>query len=408
MRLAAILPERGAPRILAASTLVNTIGSGAFVPLSAIYFTRQVGLSPLQVGIGLGVAGFVGIAVSQLAGRLADRSDARRLCIGLMVCEAAAMAAYAYVASFPAFLLVATLVVAGDRSSGAVLGNLVGAAGADGAGRTKISAYLRVMLNVGLTLGAVLSGIALQVDTAAAYRTVILVNAATYALAAVPLLWLRTTGTPAAATRSRRPAAVRDRPYVAVLVVCGLLSLHYDVLVFAMPLWIVQHTAAPRWTVSMLFIVNTILIVVMQVRASRRAESLSAAATLTDRAGLLMLVSWTLLGITGLLPAAAAVTVLVGLVLLHTLAEMWQAAGAFYLSFELAPEGAHGEYQALFAAGRNTVRALAPIFLTFLCLNNDWWGWLIAGALMAVLGRLTPPLVRWAARTRSTTCLERI
>jgi hypothetical protein len=42
-----------------------------------------------------------------------------------------------------------------------------------------------------------------------------------------------------------------------------------QVLVFALPLWIVGHTHAPRWLVGASVLVNTGMVVALQVRASR-------------------------------------------------------------------------------------------------------------------------------------------
>ncbi|MEU1024341.1 hypothetical protein ABZ366_20035, partial [Streptomyces sp. NPDC005904] len=51
-----VLPPPGAPRALAAAQLSNSVGDGAYYVSSALYFTRVVGLSPTQIGLGLTVA----------------------------------------------------------------------------------------------------------------------------------------------------------------------------------------------------------------------------------------------------------------------------------------------------------------------------------------------------------------
>jgi hypothetical protein len=45
---------------MAAATVVTTVGSGAFLVVAVLYFTRIVELTPGQVGIGMSIAGSPG------------------------------------------------------------------------------------------------------------------------------------------------------------------------------------------------------------------------------------------------------------------------------------------------------------------------------------------------------------
>ena len=54
-------------RRLGAGTLVSAIGNGAWYTSWALFLTRSVGLSPGQVGLGMTVAGAVGL-LSQITG----------------------------------------------------------------------------------------------------------------------------------------------------------------------------------------------------------------------------------------------------------------------------------------------------------------------------------------------------
>src|SRR4051812_32554518 len=83
--VAGLLPERGAVRQLALVTLVNTTGNGIFFTLSALYFTRIVGLSVAQVGVGLGIAAFAGLFGGIPLGHLADRRGPREVMAVLLV-----------------------------------------------------------------------------------------------------------------------------------------------------------------------------------------------------------------------------------------------------------------------------------------------------------------------------------
>ena len=47
------------------------------------------------------------------------------------------------------------------------------------------------------------------------------------------------------------------RPYVSVTLVGSVLAVHYQLLEVAMPLWVVEHTTAPRSLVAVLMVINT-------------------------------------------------------------------------------------------------------------------------------------------------------
>ena len=82
------VPDDALTRRLAMATLVNTFGNGLFMTISALFFTRSVGLSVTQVGLGLTIAGCFGVAAGVPAGHAADRFGARGLCVALVLIEA--------------------------------------------------------------------------------------------------------------------------------------------------------------------------------------------------------------------------------------------------------------------------------------------------------------------------------
>ncbi|WP_158558222.1 MFS transporter [Spongiactinospora gelatinilytica] len=102
-----ILPPAGPPRVLALAQLVNSLGDGAYYACSALFFTRIVGLSPTQVGLGLTLAWGTGMLAGVPMGHLADRWGPRRTALLLALLTAAALSAFLVVRSFPAFLVAA-------------------------------------------------------------------------------------------------------------------------------------------------------------------------------------------------------------------------------------------------------------------------------------------------------------
>lgn len=69
-RLLAKAPRDPNERRVLAASFADALGTGLFLPLSVIYLTRIVGLSPTRVGLGLTVAGSAAVAATLLAGTL--------------------------------------------------------------------------------------------------------------------------------------------------------------------------------------------------------------------------------------------------------------------------------------------------------------------------------------------------
>ncbi len=172
-----LIPEPGPLRPLALATLLSRIGNGLLMTVSVLYFNRIVGLSIAQIGLGLTVAGLFGLLAGVPLGHLADRRGPRTLFVILSVTVASLSLLYLLVETFWQFLLVSTVITILDRGAGAVRGALI-AAVTQGAGRVAARAYLRAVTNIGIMAGAGIATLALHFDTAAAYRSMFVVDTA--------------------------------------------------------------------------------------------------------------------------------------------------------------------------------------------------------------------------------------
>lgn len=115
----------------------------------------------------------------------------------------------------------------------------------------------------------------------------------------------------------------------------SVLALQFAMLEVGVPLWIVQQTDAPRITVVSTLIVNTVLVIALQVPATRGTEHPVAAARACGRAGLILAASCLVLGLARGIPAGlAALVVLVG-VALQAVGEV--LSQALHLGAQLRP-----------------------------------------------------------------------
>ncbi|HEY3558039.1 MAG TPA: MFS transporter [Kribbella sp.] len=390
-----LLPAPGPLRPLALATLLSRVGNGLLMTISVLYFTRIVGLPVAQVGLGLTVAGLFGLLASIPFGHVADRRGPRTLFVVLSLLLSLLALLYLVIDSFWQFLLVASAVTILDRGSNAVRFALI-AGVVQGPERVAARAYLRSMTNIGVTAGAGLGAIALSFGTPASYRLMFALYVVLGVIAALVVL-----AVPRVAPQPRTDGpvwiALRDRGYLAVSALNAAISIHYSVIDVAIPLWVVEHTDAPRWAAAVPLIVNAAGVAVLQVRASRGIVDTATAARATRTAGLLLLASMVLFATASAGDAAVAVAVLVVAALVQTAGELLQSSGSFLLGFDLAAEQAQGQYQGVWNTSTSVSSMLAPSIMALLPLGLGVAGWVVLGAWFALVGVLFVPIVRWAA-----------
>src|SRR4051812_32860835 len=101
-----LIPSSGPGRVLAASNLVFTLGSGMYLTAGVLYFTEAVHLPAGQVGLGLVIAGMISLAMGILVGHLADRRGARGVYAAALLIQAVATAGFVLAHDFWPFIAV--------------------------------------------------------------------------------------------------------------------------------------------------------------------------------------------------------------------------------------------------------------------------------------------------------------
>ncbi|MEU4605827.1 MFS transporter [Kribbella sp. NPDC023972] len=398
---ARFLPPAGVARDLAMAQLANSVGDGAFIVTSALFFTRIVGLSTAEVGLGLTVAWLIGFLAGVPLGNLADRKGARGIAILLALTTAASVAAFLVVRSFPLFL-VAAIVYASSQTGLTAARQALLAGLVEPAERTRIRAFLQSTVNAGLAVGAALGGIALHYDTAPAYLTVFALDAVSFLIAARLIHRVPAVAVSVRIKGEPRLAVLRDRPYAVLALLNAIMLLFMPLLSLVVPLWIVTRTDAPDWVVASLLIVNTLGVTLFQVRTARTVKDLRTATRSIRYAGVAMLAACAVFAVSAAnLNATTAAVVLISGAALLTLGEMKLASGAWEISFGLAPADKQGQYQGFFGTGPAIARMAGPALLTTVVLGWGPIGWIAVGALFLGTSCATGPAVRWAARTRA-------
>ncbi|MFH9353396.1 MFS transporter [Kitasatospora sp. NPDC017646] len=397
----ALLPPAGSQRTLAAAQLASAVGDGAYYTCSALYFTRVVGMSPTALGLGLAIAWALGSLAGVPLGHLADRRGPRRTAVALALGTAAVVAALLAVRSYGPFLLAVCLYATTQSGLTAARQALV-AGLVPPAERTGLLAHLQSTLNGGLAVGAAIGGIALTVGTRTAYLGAFAVTALGFLAGALVLRRLpEVPPAPGESGAGQRLAVLRDRRYAAVTLVNTVLLLRMPLLSLILPLWIAQRTSGLGWLGSVLFVLNTLAVLVFQVRAARDVTGLDTAVRAVRASGVLLLASCLVCGLSALsVPVWAFGALLVAAAVLQVAGEMRQSAGSWQLGFDLAPPERIGQYQGFFGTGVAVARTLGPLLLTALLLEGGLAGWLVLGGVFLAAGYAMGPVARWAARDR--------
>ncbi|WP_050758174.1 MFS transporter [Xylanimonas cellulosilytica] len=436
-----LLPDDPVARALTYSTMGFALANGVFYTVSTLYFTRVVGLAPTTVGLGLGIAGGVGVASAYGAGRLADRVGAHRVLLWGTTVMALAMLAYQLAASAVVFTAIACLAVGGRAANGSARSAIL-AVWYTGPDRVDVRARLRVVTNVFIGLGTVVAGAALLIDTAAAYHVAMAAVGGLLLLATVPVALLprrvpelvaRLTasarlaladgggaagdeggGVPAdgggaapgtqadAGTRRavRGPSPLRDRTYVASVACNAVVALHFGLQTVGVPLWIAS-TEAPTVMVSVLLVLNTVLVALFQVRAARGTDDVRFAGITVRRASWLLAFACLAYALAGYGSVVVACVLLVVAGLAHTAGEVLGEGGGWGMAFELADPRSAGAYQGLSQTGYAVASMVSPVLVTATAIDHGSAGWAVLGVVFLAGGAGAAAVAGHAARTRT-------
>ncbi|MEV6858816.1 MFS transporter [Streptomyces microflavus] len=386
---------------LAMLHLLDSVGNGLFLASATVYFVVVAGLPAAQVGMGLSLAGFTGFLSSVLMGRAADKFGARRMLLISMLALAGTYCLYPMVDSPTAFFVVVGLVGALEWGSAPLFHTLVMDLLPE-TNRVTARAALRSVFNVGFSVGALLAAVLIGIG-GAAMQILPLGNALSFLLASLVVLRLPVTPPGPPPERASRFRALRDKPFLGVIGVSTLLALNGTVLVVGVPLWILSVDGVPRSVIPLVFILNTVLVVLLQVRAARGSDVLEGAVGAARRSGLVSAAACLVMVLGGLIGSWATIGIAVLAILLITAGELWQSAGAFGIGYGLAPETARGEYLGAFHLRMVVQATLGPAMVAWFATDLAPYGWAIVAAALLAGAMLIGPAVRRVERDRATT-----
>jgi MFS family permease len=381
-------------RAISWQTIISRVGNGLFMTIEVIYITLIVGLTPLEVSIALGLGGLVSLLVSVPAGLIADRFGAKRVLLLAFVIEGLALLPLMFVRDFWSLLVVNIFVwiagTVGHNATSTVIATL-----GTGEDRVSIRAAQRAMANLGIAIGTVLAGVALAINTELAYQITIGLDFLMFMWAATFIQRLPKVKPTIKKGDPISLVAFKDWRFLAATVLNGVVSLHFLIQGIALPLWILHYTEVPKWWVSVLFVINTVIVTFLQIRMSKGTGDIMVSVKKFRLGTVYLLGSCLIYAASAHLPLWISATVLgVGMVV-HTMGELYAAAGSWSIGFDLAVEKHMGQYQGVYSLGWGLGGTVGPVFITAMAITLGVVGWAILGLVFLASG----VLMHWLVRT---------
>jgi MFS family permease len=339
MRWSALNPWKdlaGLPReswLIALATLVNRAGT-MVMPFLVLFLTRDRGLAPSRAGLAIAVYGVVALLWAPVVGRLGDLWGQLWVVKASLFTTTVVLLLIPLLHSYRAILLgLVVLALASEPVRPATLALVSHLAPPER--RRQAFALNRLAVNLGMSIGPTVGGFLADVS----FRSLFWVDAATCLLAGLVLVVVPFRGPQRFHDPSTVPSgsALRDRKLLYALLALLPVLLVFFQHVSTMPLFLVEELGFRPWVFGGLFTVNTLVIVLTEVRLNTRTGHWPFARSLATGA-LLSTVGFAALALARSLPAV------VGTVLVWTLGEMilFPSAAAYFS--EISPPSRRGEY----------------------------------------------------------------
>jgi len=353
---------------LAVAAFIDWSGTGVWLTTSTVLMVRVVHLHPAQVGLGLTGGGMLGLAAVWPVTTATRRWPVRWVAVTVQLLRGLFFLSFLFVRSAPAYYVAAALVAIADRPATSVNQVLVSRHVPDGQ-RTSTLAAMHVATNAGVMTGSLLASLALLMPSRTSLDAVVIANSLSFLLAAWQVGRVAAGpetgagGAPAGASPAAGAGWLTWR-FGFVTVGCAALALLFPLFNVEIPLWLTTRTQVPAITVSVLFLLNTVLVVLFQSRLTRWATGIRHGVRAGAIAGVCVIGCC---GVLAVLPGLVTWVAAGGFVLaagLLTLGEMNQGSAAWTLSFGLSPEAERTRALALFNTGQAAAFVLGPALCT--------------------------------------------
>lgn len=370
---------RGLPApawIVCAATLVNRMGTMAR-PFLVLYLTERRGFSESQAGLALTFYGAAALIAAPLAGRACDRFGALRIMRWSLLLSGLMLLVFPQVTRIS--FIVPVIFLWASIAEGYRPANLALLTGLAPPGQTRaVLALNRVAINLGMSVGPAVGGLL----AGWSYTAVFMVDGLMSMLASA-VLWKGLADVQAGhAYRESSGAPLRDRKLLYVLAALLPVMMVFFQLAATLPLFLVRNLHQPPAAYGFLMVVNTVLIILIEVPLNLHMERWPHGLSLALGATLIAF------GFGGY-ALVGGVAGVVASTIVWTFGEMIVLPGSAAYIAEIAPPSRTGEYMGLYSMAFNIAFTIGPWLGTEVLERYAsralWLSTLAAGALGAAL-----------------------
>jgi predicted MFS family arabinose efflux permease len=381
---------RGLPKeiwVLFSATLINRAGTMA-IPFLALYLTRSLGFSDKQAGLTLAVYGIGALVTAPLAGWLCDRISPHLIMNISLILSGSILLTFPLVKSFNQILMF-TLAwsVTAEAFRPANL-TFISQSVVSGQGK-KLFAINRLAINLGMSIGPALGGFL----TTISFPLLFLVDGATSIVAGLVLTFLSTPSINSNAINHDNSDATNSvEGQMATTANTGhliyfLIALIPILIVFfqgeaALPLFLVRDLGISEVAYGILFTLNTVLIIFLEVPLNLATHHWPHRRTLCLGAFLCALGFGALVFVQGFFTTAITVVI-------WTFGEMLLLPGSSAYVAEIAPIAKKGAYMGFYGVAFSLAFAigswLGTAVLSAYGAQTLWLTAFAAGCLSALM-----------------------
>jgi MFS family permease len=379
--------------ILQGGSALSAFGYGLILPFEIIYLHQARGFGVATSGLVLATVQAAAVVSAPPVGALLDRFHAKPVLIASVIASAVGYGGMAFIDSpWQAFLLSAIAGLGFGASSAAAPTLIMSLVTPEQ--RASSFALSRVAANVGIGGGATVAGFILAASQRlGSFQTLYLIDAASY-LALSLLIVLAVPNVRAATPIEEKPArasyraVATDKLFMTLLFVNVVLTIvGYSLFGNILGPYIKNHTAIGPGTIGVLFLVNTVFIVIAQLPAARVVKRIRRMQALAAMCALWAVACVGVLAAAALGSALGATVVLVGVAIAFAVGECVHFIVLGPIAVDLAPPQMLGRYMSLYSLTFSAGLSLGPALGgALLAVSPDavWWAGAIAVTAVGV------------------------
>lgn len=328
--------------------VMNALGNGIVFPYLFVYLKDVRGFSPALAGAVIAVASFGMVAAGLAAGSIVDRVGARATLAGALVLQAVGFGLMPLVREpWHAFALVA---LEGSASAAFWPAQSTLITGLTPAARRHAAfAQQRVTMNLGVGLGGLVGGLIASVSHPGSFTILFLVDALTFLLYVGVLAFVHDPPShrEAGAPKASYVDVLRDRLFLRLWTLNFLFVMAGYSLFNVVTSFVHDEAGVSLSAFGVAFLVNTLVIVILQLPISRAIEGRRRMRALALMPAL-WVVAWLLVEGAGLWATGLAAAVVVAVALaVFGVGECFHGPAHQALVAEIGPERLRGRYFAL-------------------------------------------------------------